>query len=65
MPNRKPLKPWLLQARQDGPHARYIDVGRYNSKPEAEREGRRLGVGYRIAFDYAPVAIAEDETRNG
>ena len=59
------LKPWLLQARRDGPNAGWIDVERYNGKPEAEREGRRLGVGYRIAFDYAPVAIAEDETTNG
>lgn len=58
-------KPWILQARKDGPNAGWIEVARYNGKPEAEREGLALGVGYRIAFDYAPVAIAEDETTNG
>lgn len=59
------LTPWVLQARRDGPHAGYVEVGRYNSKPEADREGRRLRVGYRISFAYKPVEIVEDESRNG
>lgn len=64
-PKRELIKPWVLQARRDGPHAGYVEVGRYNGKPEAEAEGKRLGVGYRIAFDYTPKGIADDESSNG
>lgn len=57
--------PWVLEARRDGPHAAYVEVGRYASKPAADRAGRELGTGYRISFAYKPVEIVEDETRNG
>jgi len=64
MPQPEPPKPWVLQARRDGPNSGYVEMGRFASQVEASQAGERLGVGYRVCYSRVPVGIAEDETRN-